>query len=204
MLVSIIESCFEFLHPNTVRMIVNACALVVAKIVDDETLYIVDAAEVLKVDVAQLKSAEHFVIAVLLRTSHPSGRRIAPTKYVRSPLRSYAAYNPACTLFMREIAATQIADSWRLRLARRAERVAAQPATNKLAAKLAAAITMQRAYRKAQLAKIASPVCIRSCSLYVGYSPRHERVEPVAKKAALSLEFEDSMYTGHLALLQIV
>jgi hypothetical protein len=177
MLIATIESCFEFLHPQTVRMIVNACALVVAKIVNDERLYIVDAAEVLEVDVAQLQTAEHFITSVLLQTSHPSGHRIAPTKYARPLLISYAAYAPACDAIMRDIAATHIASSFRralavrMLLARRAERVVAHPATSKLAAKLeaatqlAATTTLQRAYRKAVLANTTSscscsPVCI--------------------------------------------
>ena len=157
MLIAMLESCFEFLHTKTVRMLVNACALSTAKIITDEELSLINAAEVLNADVAQLRAAEHLVIAVLLRTSHPSGQRIAPTKYARPLLGSYAMYNPACDAIMREIAATHIACSWRKTLAvrmlleRRAERVATQPATNKLAAKLAAAsqlaaaITMQRA-----------------------------------------------------------
>ena len=138
MLIAIIESCFEFLHPQTVRMLVNTCALVVAKIVNDERLYIVDAAEVLEVDIAQLRAAEHFVFSVLLRTSHPSGLRIAPTKYARALLSSYETYSPACDAIMREIGATHIAGCWRRTLA------------------------VQLAYRKAALATAQSPVCIMS------------------------------------------
>ena len=156
MLIAMLESCFEFLHTRTVRMLVNTCALIVTKIINDDRLFIDDAAEVLEVDVAQLQTAEHFCLSVLLQTSHPSGLRIAPTKYARPLLGSYAMYNPACDVIMREIAATHIACSWRktavrMQLERRAERVATQPATNKLAAKLAAAsqlaaaITLQRA-----------------------------------------------------------
>jgi hypothetical protein len=173
MLTAIIESCFEFILENTVRMLVNACALVVAKIVNDEQLCIIDAAELLKVDVAQLGAAEHVVISVLLQTSHPSGLLIAPTAYARPLLISYEAYDSACSFVMRELAATHIAGSWhrtlavRMRLARRAERSAARSATNNLAAKLEAVAKLdtaiQRAYRKAALANTTpSPVCITS------------------------------------------
>ena len=167
MLIAMIESCFELLLPETLRMVVNACALVGAKIFYDEQVRTIDAARRLKVNVAQLKAAEHVVISVLLQTSHPSGHRIAPTAYARPLISSYETYSPACAAIMREIAASHVACSWRrmlavrMRLARRAEHVAAQSATNKLAAKLAAAATtMQRAYRKAARAKTASPVSI--------------------------------------------
>ena len=175
MLAAMLESCFELLLRNTLRMVITACALVGTKIVYDEQVRTVDAAQLLKVDVALLKAAEHVVFSVLLQTSHPSGQRIAPTAYARPLISSYAAYAPACTGLMRALAARHIASSWRRTLAvrmlsaRRAEHVAARSATNKLATKLAAvaalaaaAIAMQRAYRKAALAKTASPVCTMS------------------------------------------
>ena len=75
LLVTIVESCFESLVPTTSRMLVNAAALIVFKTINDETLCIIDAARFLKVDeVAQLRACEHYVLSVLLQTSHPSGR----------------------------------------------------------------------------------------------------------------------------------
>jgi uncharacterized membrane protein YgcG len=201
MLIAMIESCFEFLLPETLRMVVNACALVSAEIFYDEQVRTIDAAKLLKVDVAQLKAAEHVVISVLLQTSHPSGHRIAPTAYALPLISSYETYAPACTILMRELVATHIAGSWRrtlavrMRLARRAGHVAARPATNKLAAKLAAAaklataaIAMQRAYRKAALAKTASPICIMSWP---------SRREPVAfEEVAFGLDSKDHATRG--------
>jgi hypothetical protein len=187
MLIANIESCFEPLGPNSVRMLVKACALVVFKVLNDYVLLLVDAAELLDVDFAQLRAAEHYVISVLLQTSHPSGRRVNPTGKARPLISSYAAYAPACAIVMRGLASTHIACSWRRTLAVRTVRTvrAARSATRKLAAKLhaaaklAAAITMQRAYRKAALASgrvvAPSPTCIMSFPV---------RAAPVATKVA--------------------
>ena len=68
LLVAIIESCFEFLLPHTVRHLLLGAGFVVFKIVNDQQLSIAAAAELLKVDVAKLGAAEAFVLAVLLQT----------------------------------------------------------------------------------------------------------------------------------------
>ena len=137
-----VESCFEFLHVNTVRMLVAACALIVAKIIDDEPVFITATAELLKVDAGLLVAAERFVVSVLLQTSHRTGRRVTRTAYACPLLRCYEACASACDTYLRELAATHIACCYRvalavrMRMARRAERSAAQSATGgeKLAA----------------------------------------------------------------------
>ena len=175
MLITIIESCFQALLPKTARMLINASALIVAKIIHDERVCIVDVARLIKVDVARLQAAEHYVAAVLLQTCHASGRRIAPTEYARPLLSSYDSYSRACAVVVRELGATHIVGCWRrtlavrVLLALRAERDTVRPAKSTLAAKLdaaaqlAATIVAQRAYRKAKLANDpASPVSIMS------------------------------------------
>ena len=155
LLVTIVESCFESLVPTTTRMLVNAAALIVFKTINDETLCIVDAARLLKVDdVAQLRACEHYVLSVLLQTSHPSGLCIAPSAYARPLLSSFEEYAAACTFVLRERAATHIASSWRrtlavrVLLARLAERVASR---TRLAAKLQAAAELAAAHAAATL-----------------------------------------------------
>ena len=109
-----------------------------------------------------------------LRRSDPSGKRIAPSAYARPLLSSYEAYVPACAIVSRDLAAISVQRAYRkykVRLARCAERRADRPAANttnqlgaEVAAQLATATTMQRAYRKAALTHSywSSPVCITS------------------------------------------
>ena len=127
--ISIVEPCVEVLRPQTARTLVNACAPVAIRLGDDEQLHLVGAAAPLNVVVAQPTS-------VLLQTSHPSGACIAPTASVRPLILSYGEYDAACTVVIRQLAATHVARAWRRRPA--AQRAAARPATNTRVAKLAA------------------------------------------------------------------
>lgn len=118
-IVTIIESCYDFLHPLTARMIIASSCLVVAKTVDDDRLFLQDAAPVIGLSLRRLVRAELFVCSILFGFSAPSGRRLVCTSYARPLIASYASYAPPCLAVVYGLAATHIQSCTRRKLQRR-------------------------------------------------------------------------------------